>query len=123
MILHFHLVYQKIFQYFLLYRIFNHANVLPVLGGTTDAQKFIILSPYMPFGSLYNVIHGESGLVIDNNQAIKFELDIAKGMNYLHNLDPPIINFNLTSKHVMVSKFFLLNILYTNVRDCNTLIT
>ncbi|CAD5120373.1 DgyrCDS8945 [Dimorphilus gyrociliatus] len=85
-------------------KIFNHANVLPVLGGTTDAQKFIILSPHMPFGSLYNVIHGESGLVIDNNQAIKFELDIAKGMHYLHNLDPPIINFNLTSKHVMIDE-------------------
>ena len=43
-----------------------------------------------------------SGIVVDQNQALRFAIDIARGMEFLHSLDPGVPNLVLTSKHVMV---------------------
>ena len=84
-------------------RIFNHPNILPVLGVCNQPPSLVIISQLMPFGSLYNVLHGETGIVVDHNQALRFAVDIAKGMEFLHSMDPLIQNLHLNSKHVMVS--------------------
>ena len=43
-----------------------------------------------------------TGIVVDQNQALRFALDMARGMEFLHTLEPPIHNLHLNSKHVMV---------------------
>ena len=43
-----------------------------------------------------------SGIVVDQNQALRFAIDVAQGMEFLHTLEPAIPNFHLNSKHVMV---------------------
>ena len=42
------------------------------------------------------------GVVVDQLQAIRFALDIARGMAFLHSLNPMVKRFYLNSKHVMV---------------------
>ena len=42
-------------------RIFNHPNVLPVLGACNQPPNLVVISQLMPFSSLYNVLHGETG--------------------------------------------------------------
>ena len=42
-------------------RIFNHPNVLPVLGTCNQPPHLVVISQFMQNGSLYDVIHGESG--------------------------------------------------------------
>ncbi|KAI8798917.1 integrin-linked protein kinase-like isoform X1 [Biomphalaria glabrata] len=87
-------------------RIFNHPNVLAVLGCCVpkDIPDLVVISQFMPFGSLYNTLHGESGIVVDQNQALRFAIDIARGMEFLHSMEPLIPNFILTSKHVMIDE-------------------
>lgn len=85
-------------------RIFNHPNVLPVLACCNQPPNLVLISQFMPFGSLYNTLHGESGIVVDQNQSLRFALDIARGMEFLHSMEPPIPNFLLTSKHVMIDE-------------------
>uniref|UniRef100_A0A0B7A2V3 Protein kinase domain-containing protein n=1 Tax=Arion vulgaris TaxID=1028688 RepID=A0A0B7A2V3_9EUPU len=87
-------------------RIFNHPNVLAVLGccAPKDPPDLVVISQFMPFGSLYNTLHGESGIVVDQNQALRFAIDIARGMEFLHSMEPLIPNFILTSKHVMIDE-------------------
>ncbi|XP_059146239.1 integrin-linked protein kinase homolog pat-4-like isoform X2 [Physella acuta] len=87
-------------------RIFNHPNVLAVLGccAPKDPPDLVVISQFMPFGSLYNTLHGESGIVVDQNQALRFAIDIARGMEFLHSMEPIIPNFVLTSKHVMIDE-------------------
>lgn len=85
-------------------RIFNHPNVLPVLGACNQPPNLVIISQCMPFGSLYNVLHGETGIVVDQNQALRFALDIARGMEFLHSLEPMVPNLHLNSKHVMIDE-------------------
>ena len=50
-----------------------------------------------------------SGIVVDQNQSLRFAMDIARGMAFLHTIEPAVPNFLLTSKHVMVrdNYFFL----------------
>lgn len=85
-------------------RIFNNTNVLPVLTAVVSDQRLILVSQFMPYGSLFDVLHSEHGIIIDANKAIGFALDIAKGMDFLTKLEPPLHNFQLNSKHVMVDE-------------------
>jgi len=43
------------------------------------------------------------GIVVDQNQALRFALDVARGMEFLHSMEPLIPNLTLNSKHIMVS--------------------
>ena len=64
-----------------------HIQVINVVSKLPD---LMVISQYMPYGSLYNIFHEGSGLVIDQHQAIKFALDIARGMAYFHSFEPLI---------------------------------
>lgn len=57
----------------------------------------------MPRGSLHDLLHGQAGVVVDTSQAVRFALDIARGMAYLHSLERIIPEYHLNSYHVMVS--------------------
>jgi integrin-linked kinase len=43
--------------------------------------------------------------VVDTAQAIRFALDVTRGMAFLHSLEKQLPNFTLSSKHVMVMSF------------------
>lgn len=58
----------------------------------------------MPRGSLYDLLHGAAGVVVDTAQAVRFALDIARGMAFLHSLERIIPEYHLNSFHVMVSE-------------------
>lgn len=57
----------------------------------------------MPRGSLHDLLHGAAGVVVDTAQAVRFALDIARGMAFLHSLERIIPQYHLNSYHVMVS--------------------
>ena len=87
-------------------RIFSHPNVLPVIGCCNDPPNLIVINQYMAHGSLYSVLHqGDSGgLVVDTAQAVRFALDVARGMAFLHSLDKQLPTFALSSRHVMIDE-------------------
>jgi len=64
----------------------------------------------MPYGSLYHVLHQATNLMVDQIRATRFALDIAKGMSFLHSLEPMIKKFYLNSKHVYLSDDFTLKL-------------
>ena len=55
----------------------------------------------MSKGNLHNVLVNEK---LTWNQKIKIALDIARGLNYLHTLNPPIIHRDLKSLNILISK-------------------
>ena len=59
----------------------------------------------MPRGSLHDLLHGAAGVVVDTAQAVRFALDIARGMAFLHSLERIIPEYLLNSFHVMVRRF------------------
>lgn len=64
---------------------------------------FCVRFQYMPRGSLFDLLHGAAGVVVDTAQAVRFALDIARGMAFLHSLERIIPEYYLNSLHVMVS--------------------
>uniref|UniRef100_A0A4X2KA90 Scaffold protein ILK n=1 Tax=Vombatus ursinus TaxID=29139 RepID=A0A4X2KA90_VOMUR len=87
-------------------RIFSHPNVLPVLGAcqAPPAPNPILITHWMPYGSLYNVLHEGTNFVVDQTQAVKFALDMARGMAFLHTLEPLIPRHALNSRSVMIDE-------------------
>nr|XP_060627340.1 integrin-linked protein kinase isoform X2 [Anolis sagrei ordinatus] len=87
-------------------RIFSHPNVLPVLGAcqSPPAPHPIIITHWMPYGSLYNVLHEGTNFVVDQSQAVKFALDVARGMAFLHTLEPLIPRHALNSRSIMIDE-------------------
>uniref|UniRef100_A0A6P7GRD2 Integrin-linked protein kinase-like n=1 Tax=Diabrotica virgifera virgifera TaxID=50390 RepID=A0A6P7GRD2_DIAVI len=84
-------------------RIFSHPNILPVIGCCNSPPHLIIISQLLPLGSLYNVLHeGSGGIVVDTAQALRFAIDIAKGMAFLHSLERTTPEYFLNSRHVMI---------------------
>nr|CAG4644716.1 EOG090X04G6 [Leptodora kindtii] len=85
-------------------RIFSHPNVLPVIGCCNDPPNLIVINQYMIHGSLFSVLHLGAGLVVDSAQAIRFALDVARGMAFLHSLEKQLPNITLSSKHIMIDE-------------------
>jgi integrin-linked kinase len=83
-------------------RIFSHPNVLPVIGCVNSPPNLVVVNQHMQYGSLYQVLHEGTGIVVDTHKALKFAIDIARGMAFLHTLNPLIPRLYLSSKHVMV---------------------
>lgn len=84
-------------------RIFNSANIQPVLGTCVCLPDLIIVSQYLDYGSLYSVLHDNNNLDFDCsfNIVLNFAIGIARGMDFLHSLESGI-NFDLNSKNVVV---------------------
>jgi integrin-linked kinase len=95
-------------------RIFNCNNILPVMGISIDWPDFLLISQYIPNGTLYNILHkNQVSLVM--KQKVQIALDIAKGMAFLHQLDPSTSPFiNLNSKHVVLDQDFQAKINLSN---------
>ncbi|KAK6042116.1 hypothetical protein COOONC_20379 [Cooperia oncophora] len=91
-------------------RIFAHANICPVLAAANQPPNLVVISQFMPFGKsimmccMSKAVSDYHTVVIDHSQAVRFAVDIARGMSYLHSLDPPILRYYLSSKHVVVDE-------------------
>uniref|UniRef100_A0A8D3D8F3 Scaffold protein ILK n=1 Tax=Scophthalmus maximus TaxID=52904 RepID=A0A8D3D8F3_SCOMX len=76
-------------------------KVLQVRDWTTrKSRDFNEEHPKLRFLALYSI----STLVVDQNQAVKFALDIASGMAFLHTLEPMVSRLCLNSKHIMIDE-------------------
>ncbi|KAL3312751.1 Ankyrin-2 [Cichlidogyrus casuarinus] len=87
-------------------RIFNHRNLLPVLGCmvSDSRDKICLFTENVTIGPLFDVIHDPGfSHEINERQALKFAVDIARGMTFLHTPELKISSFRLNSKNVMVT--------------------
>jgi integrin-linked kinase len=77
-----------------------------VIGACTEAPQLYVISQFMPFGSLFDVLHRQnsSSLVVDMSLALRFASDVARGMAFLHSLEKPDVRLFLNSKHVMIDE-------------------
>ncbi|KAK3231073.1 hypothetical protein Dsin_002954 [Dipteronia sinensis] len=84
----------------------RHPNVVLFMGAVTKRPHLSIVTEYLPSrGSLYRLIHRPaSGELVDQRRRLRMALDVAKGINYLHNLCPPILHWDLKSPNLLVDK-------------------
>ncbi|KAJ4980581.1 hypothetical protein NE237_031418 [Protea cynaroides] len=67
----------------------RHPNVVQFLGAVTQSNPMMIVTEYLPKGDLHVFLEGKGAL--KPMTAIKFALDISRGMSYLHENKPEAI--------------------------------
>ncbi|XP_021759767.1 serine/threonine-protein kinase CTR1-like [Chenopodium quinoa] len=83
----------------------RHPNVVLFMGAVTKRPHLSIVTEYLPRGSLYRLLHRPaSGEVLDQRRRLRMALDVAKGINYLHCLSPPVVHWDLKSPNLLVDK-------------------
>lgn len=83
----------------------RHPNVVLFMGAVTKRPHLSIVTEYLPRGSLFRLIHKPaSGEILDPRRRLRMTLDVAKGINYLHCLKPPIVHWDLKSPNLLVDK-------------------
>ncbi|KAG1346560.1 integrin-linked protein kinase 1 [Cocos nucifera] len=67
----------------------RHPNVVQFLGAVTQSSPMMIVTEYLPKGDLHDFLKRKRAL--KPALAVRFALDIARGMNYLHEHKPEAI--------------------------------
>ncbi|GJY40459.1 PAS domain-containing protein tyrosine kinase family protein [Tanacetum coccineum] len=81
----------------------RHPNVLLYMGSVCSQDKLAMVTELLPRGSLFNVLHN-SGHNLDIKRRLRMAADVARGMNYLHHRNPPIVHRDLKSSNLLVDK-------------------
>ena len=81
----------------------RHPNILLFIGGCISGPQYYIVTEYCERGNLFNLLHGERPYNLDNKSRLLLALQIAKGINYLHLFNPPILHRNLTSLNILLN--------------------
>ncbi|VAI84553.1 unnamed protein product [Triticum turgidum subsp. durum] len=81
----------------------RHPNVVLFMGAVTRIPNLSILTEFLPRGSLFRLIRRPNNQ-LDERKRIRMALDVARGMNYLHNCTPVVVHRDLKSPNLLVDK-------------------
>ncbi|KAL2338950.1 hypothetical protein Fmac_013396 [Flemingia macrophylla] len=81
----------------------RHPNILLFMGAVTSPQRLCIVTEFLPRGSLCRLLHRNTSK-LDWRRRVLMALDIARGVNYLHHCNPPIIHRDLKSSNLLVDR-------------------
>ncbi|PIN19218.1 Tyrosine kinase [Handroanthus impetiginosus] len=81
----------------------RHPNILLFMGAVTSPQRLCIVTEFLPRGSLFRLLQRNTSK-LEWRRLIHMALDIARGMNYLHHCNPPIVHRDLKSSNLLVDK-------------------
>eukprot|EP00250_Pteridium_aquilinum_P014196 c21837_g1_i2 orf=605-3484(-) len=81
----------------------RHPNIVLFMGAVTAPAHLSIVTEFLPRGSLFRLLHRNTQ-GMDLRRCSRMALDIARGMNYLHHCNPPIVHRDLKSSNLLVDK-------------------
>ncbi|KAL3829328.1 hypothetical protein ACJIZ3_018130 [Penstemon smallii] len=81
----------------------RHPNILLFMGAVTSPERLCIVTEFLPRGSLFRLLQRNTSK-LEWRRRIHMALDIARGMNYLHHYNPPIVHRDLKSSNLLVDK-------------------
>lgn len=81
----------------------RHPNIILYLGACFTSPEYFLVTEYCKNGSLYNFLHDLNNKTsIKDSTKIKWALEIARSINYLHSFNPPIIHRDLKSLNILL---------------------
>ncbi|KAF2289763.1 hypothetical protein GH714_038523 [Hevea brasiliensis] len=89
----------------------RHPNIVLFMGAVTQRPNLSIVTEYLSRGSLFRLLH-KSGAkeALDERRRLSMAYDVAKGMNYLHKRNPPIVHRDLKSPNLLVDKKYTVKV-------------
>ncbi|NXG94314.1 RIPK2 kinase, partial [Stercorarius parasiticus] len=81
--------------------------ILPILGICNEPEFLGIVTEYMTNGSLNQLLHGKD-VYPDLPWCLRFRIlyEIALGVNYLHNMNPPLLHHDLKTQNILLDDEF-----------------
>ncbi|XP_055965985.1 receptor-interacting serine/threonine-protein kinase 2 isoform X2 [Sorex fumeus] len=81
--------------------------ILPILGICNEPEFLGIVTEYMPNGSLNELLHRKTEYP-DVPWPLRFRIlhEIALGVNYLHNMNPPLLHHDLKTQNILLDNEF-----------------
>ncbi|TYH68842.1 hypothetical protein ES332_D05G016500v1 [Gossypium tomentosum] len=62
----------------------DHRNLVKLLGYVDTRDERLIITEYVPNGTLRDHLDGQRGKILDFNQRLEIAIDVAHGLTYLH---------------------------------------
>lgn len=84
----------------------RHPAVVLFMGACIDEPNLAIVMEYMPNGSLFEVLQNDD-VTLGWDAKMRFAVDVAKGLTYLHECSPPILHGAPARVVVAVLSYFL----------------
>jgi|JI6StandDraft_1071083.scaffolds.fasta_scaffold07031_10 serine/threonine protein kinase len=82
----------------------RHPNIVLFLGACTKAPNFAIVLEYCSKGTLWSILQSNVELSWEDRR--RFALDTARGMNYLHACEVPILHRDLKSLNLLLDESY-----------------
>jgi len=79
----------------------KHPNIVQFLGASIDEENIYLVTEYIKGGSIMQQIKKDG--YFDSKDVWKTSIDVAKGMDYLHKLQPPMIHRDLKPHNLLRS--------------------
>ncbi|XP_047970039.1 integrin-linked protein kinase 1-like [Salvia hispanica] len=81
----------------------RHPNILEFLGSIVQGEEMILITEHLPKGNLDDLLAKKGKL--DPATCLRYALDIARGMNYLHQHKPqPIVHNHLDTRNLLIDE-------------------
>eukprot|EP00252_Welwitschia_mirabilis_P011049 TRINITY_DN2486_c0_g1_i10.p1 TRINITY_DN2486_c0_g1~~TRINITY_DN2486_c0_g1_i10.p1 ORF type:complete len:414 (-),score=77.09 TRINITY_DN2486_c0_g1_i10:208-1449(-) len=78
----------------------RHPNIIQFLGAVTKQQPLMLVTEYLSGGDLHQSLKGK--VPLNASTAVKFALEIAKGMAYLHKEPNVIVHRDLKPRNILL---------------------
>ncbi|KAL2481288.1 Serine/threonine-protein kinase CTR1 [Abeliophyllum distichum] len=89
----------------------RHPNIVLFMGAVTEPPNLSIVTEYLSRGSLYRLLRRpDAREVLDERRRLCMAYDVAKGMNYLHKHNPPIVHRDLKSPNLLVDRKYTVKV-------------
>ncbi|KAL3532046.1 hypothetical protein ACH5RR_005567 [Cinchona calisaya] len=89
----------------------RHPNIVLFMGAVTKPPNLSIVTEYLSRGSLYRLLHKPGAReALDERRRLCMAYDVAKGMNYLHKRNPPVVHRDLKSPNLLVDKKYTVKV-------------
>ena len=88
----------------------RHPNLLLLMGVSLDGPNLCVVTEYMSNNTLFYVLHKDKTLKLNLVDRLKIAIQIARGVIYLHQNDPPLIHRDLKPENCLLDSSFNIKI-------------
>ncbi|CAM4950689.1 unnamed protein product [Rotaria socialis] len=96
---------REFFQELSLLHTLRSPYIVNFYGACMEKGKYALVMEYMSLGSLYKMVH-EDKLALTWAERLSIALQAAKGINYLHQLQEPIIHRDIKSLNLLLERAY-----------------